>query len=184
MLDPVTSRYAEALFGLAKRNGVLDAVRSDVDRLSTELSSESVGSFFFDARIPIEDRRSRIEPFLSGVHEYTRSFVHLLFDKRREDVLKNLGAAFHRRMLDERGEAEGVVESARPLGAAEISNLAVTLGARLGRRVSLENKVNPEVVGGVRVIVGSKMVDGSLSGRMERLRKLLLDAPLPSLQDA
>ena len=181
MLDPVTIRYSEALYNLAKGQGVLDAVRSDVERISTELSTPAVASFFFDARVSLDTRRLKFAPVLAGMQELTRNFVNLLFDKRREEVLGSLGEAFHRRHLDETGAAEGVVESARPLGSGEIAELAVSMGSRLGRRVSLENRIVPDLVGGVRVIVGSKMIDCSLQGRMDGLRKKMLEAPLPSL---
>ena len=183
MLDPVTNRYAEALFRLAKKQGALDAVRSDVERLARELASPSFGDFFFDAHVPLETRRQKIESYTVSMHELTRNFVGLLFEKRREEVLRDIGAAFHRRVLLDRGAAEGLVESARSLGAGEIAGLATALGAKLGKTVTLANRVVPELVGGVRVIVDSKMVDYSLRGRLDGLEKCLNAAPLPSLTE-
>lgn len=182
MLDPVTIRYAEALFNVAKKKGVLEAVASDARRLSDELASSSVSAFFFDARVTAETRRAKLEPLIKGLHPLLRNFVSLLFDKRREGVLRGLGAAFHRRALAERGAAEGVVESARRLGAGEIAELGRALSARLGKQVTLENRIVPALVGGVRVIVESRMLDFSFAGRLEGLKKRLLDAPLPSAQ--
>ena len=184
MLDPVTIRYTEALFGLARREGALDTVQSDVEQLAKQIAAPKLAAFLVDARIPAEQRREKLRVLLSGTHQLTQNFVDLLFDKRRESVLHGLGEAFHRRSLEERGAAEGVVESARPLGAADVSQLALALGKRLGKDVKLANRVNPDVLGGVRVIVGSKMIDSSLRGRLDGLRKKMLEAPLPSLQDA
>ncbi len=184
MLDPVTTRYTEALFNLAKEKGALEAVQADVERLTAEFRSSAVESFFLDARVSLEARRAKLGPLLEGMHDLTRNFVNLLFDKRREEVLRKLGGAFHRRLLTETGAAEGVVESARPLGPGELSQLETALGARLDKRVSLENRVVSDLFGGLRVIVDSRMLDYSFSGRMEGLRKALLDAPLPSLQEA
>jgi len=183
MLDPVTNRYAEALFNLAKRGGVLDAVRRDVESLTRTIEDPAARSSLLDARIAIDRRRAMAESLVSGMHDLVRNFVLLLFDKRREQVLPGLGAAFHQRALDERGAAEGVVESARLLGASEIAQLAQAFGRRLGKQVSLENRVIPGLLGGVRVIVESKMIDHSLQGRLEGLRKTMLEAPLPNLQE-
>ena len=152
MQDPVTNRYADALFGLAKSQGVLDAVSANVETLAREMSSTS-SDFYFDARVSIEARREKLRSTTTSMHGLTQNFVNLLFDKRREEVLRDLGTAFHRRALDERHAAEGVVESARLLGAAEISRVATAVGARLGKSVSLENRVTEEVLGGVRVTV-------------------------------
>jgi F-type H+-transporting ATPase subunit delta len=182
MLDPVTNRYAEALFGLAKKEGALDAVRSDVERLARELSSAG-GELFFDARVPLDKRREKVESVTTAMHRLTRNFVGLLFEKRREEVLRQLGEAFHRRDLVDRQAAEGVVESARALGAGEIAGLATALGAKLGKTVTLANQVVPDLVGGVRVIVDSRMVDYSLRGRLDGLEKRLNAAPLPSLTE-
>ncbi len=182
MLDPVTTRYVEALFNLATREGVLDRVERDVEKLAGELTAPGVGEFYFDARLSQDARRLKIDSLLTSAHQLTKNFVHLLFDKRREDVLRNLGAAFHARALAERNTAEGVVESARPLGAGEIAQLAETLGRKLGKSVTLKNEIDPGLVGGVRVIVESKMLDRSVRGRLDGLRKKMEEAPLPSAQ--
>ena len=188
MLDPVTQRYAEALFRLARSQsvpaGTLDAVQSDVQRLATEFAQEGVGSFFVDARIPLEDRRSRIQGLIRDMNPITQNFVNLLFDKHREAVLLGIGEAFHQRTLDERGAAEGVVESARPLGSGELAELEVALGKRLGKQVTLEQQLKPELLGGVRLLVGSKMIDHSLQGRLTGLKRRLLDAALPAPSEA
>ena len=182
MFDAVTVRYTEALFGLAKSRGVLDQVAGDVNRIGAEFSNADVAAFFFDARISTEARREKLQPLCAGMHELTRNFVNLLFDKRREHVLGSLGGCFHRRMLTERGATDGIVESARPLGAAEVTQIATALGRRLGKAVTLQNRIVPELVGGVRVIVENRMIDVSLRGRLDGLRKSMLEAPLPSLQ--
>jgi F-type H+-transporting ATPase subunit delta len=184
MIDPVTTRYVEALFHLAKERGALDAVAADVRRLGGELSKPGVGAFFADARVSLETRRAKLEPLLAGAHELLRNLVGLLFDKRREAVLAGLGAAFHQRMLAEKGAAEGVVESARPLDRSDVERLEIELGRRLGLHLRLSNEVEPTLIGGVRVIVGAKMLDRSLRGRLEGLEKRLYAAALPSLQDA
>jgi F-type H+-transporting ATPase subunit delta len=180
MVDPVTNRYVEALFNLGVQRGALAAIERDVERLSAELAKPGVGDFFFDARVSIEVRRAKLEPLLAGAHELTRNFVNLLFDKRREDVLRRVGAAFHARSLRERGEVEGVALSARPLGDAAVARLATALGGRLGKTVRLKNEIRPELVGGVRVIVASRMLDSSVQGRLAGLKKRMEEAPLPS----
>jgi len=183
MFDPVTIRYAEALFGLAKSRGALAEVQADVERIAREFENPEVATFFFDARISVESRRQKLRPLYAGMNELTRNFVDLLFDKRREEVLAGLGAAFSRRLLDERGAAEGVVESARPLAADDLARIETALGRSIQKTVKLENRVDPALIGGLRVIVESRMMDFSLRGRLEGLRKHLLDAPLPSLQE-
>jgi F-type H+-transporting ATPase subunit delta len=179
MIDPVTSRYSEALFNLAKARGALEAVRADVARLGTELAEGGKLAFLFDERMPIEARKQRAGAHLAGLHALTRNFVNLVLDKRRVEVLRHLGLAFRRRDLLERGAAEGVVESARPVAADELARLAASLGPQLGKQLTLQNRIVPGLIGGLRVVVESKMIDATLAGRLEGLRKHLLTTALP-----
>lgn len=179
MIGPVAGRYAEALFRLSKTRGVLEAVRADVERLAAATRPDGPLATLFDERLPLDQRRTLARGVTSGLSPLMQDFVELLFDKRRVEVLRELGAAFHRRLLEERGAAEGVVESARPLADSDLAELARALGPRLGKELTLKNRTVPELVGGVRVLVGSKMIDASVRGRLEGLRKDLMAAPLP-----
>lgn len=178
-LDAVTRRYAGALFDLAKRKGVLDSVRRDVERIAAELRVRAVASYLFDTRVPLKDRQRKLDPLLGGMHQLTQNFVALLFDKRREEVLRRVGAAFHERQLGEEGAVEGVVESPAPLGAAELAKLSTAFSRVLAKSVRLENRVVPDLIAGVRVIADNKMIDFSARGRLEGLRRKLLAAPMP-----
>ncbi len=181
--DPVTNRYAEALFGLAKQEGALDTVCDDVALLARELGVSAVGEFFVDARVPLGERRAKMDSLTADMHQLTRNLVGLIFDKRREDVLLGFGAAFKRHWLADQGADEGVVESARSLDDKEMASLAAALGKRLGKTLKLTNVVRPELLGGVRVIVGSQMVDRSIVGRLAGIKKRMQSAALPSLSE-
>jgi F-type H+-transporting ATPase subunit delta len=178
MLDPVTIRWTEALFNLAQARGELERVAADVERMESELSDRASAAVL-DARLSVAARREQVRPLLRGSSELFRNFVSLLFDKRREEVLRSLPQAFRRRRLQESGGAEGVVESAEPLERAELERIASALGRRLKKDVKLENRVVPELIGGVRVLVENKMLDQSLRGRLDGLRKHLLEVSLP-----
>jgi F-type H+-transporting ATPase subunit delta len=182
MIDPVTSRYAEALFGLARARGLLAAVRADVLQVARLCAEGGACAFVFDERLPLGARRARFAEHTAGLSPLVQDFLQLVFDKRRVEVLRNLRAAFHRRDLAERGAAEGVVESARPLAPDDLARLASALGPRLGKELVLENRLRPQLIGGLRVVVESRMLDASLAGRLEDLRKSLLAAPLPRLE--
>ncbi|MFT5289193.1 MAG: F-type H+-transporting ATPase subunit delta [Planctomycetota bacterium] len=180
MHDLVTNRYSEALFALAKSRGALGDVSNDIARIGQEMASPAVASFVVDARIPQATRREKFGLVSADFNEITRNFVGLLFEKRREDVLPGIAEAFRARLLEEDGAAEGYVESARPLDAAQVESLAAAIGLKIDRRVTLENRVRPELMGGVRVLVGSRMLDMSVQGRLDGLRESMLQAVMPS----
>ena len=177
-VSPVTARWARALYELAREKGVLDAVERDVEFLAAELAVPSVAAHLFDARVPEGMKRQRLELLRPHLQGLTYDFLRLLHDRRRLEVLRELGGAFKSLALAQRGEAEGVVESPRPLGDAELAGLQAALGARLGKRVKLETRIVPELLAGVRVFVDNRLLDQSAVGRLERLRAKLERAPL------
>ena len=179
-VDPVTRRYADALYELAVEKDQLAAVRADVEALTLELDVPGVTAWLLDARVEPSERRSKFGLVTGSLSTLTQNFVQLLFDKHREAVLADFGAAFQARIRQEQGIAEGVVESPRPLGAGELAELEVALGARLEKRVVLDNRMTADLVAGVRVTVDNRMIDYSVQGRLDELRRKLLEAPLPT----
>jgi len=180
-VDQVTGRWADALFGLARRRGVLDQVSADIERIALECKPPAVQAFLQGATGSTAERLAKFDVLLESANPHTRSFVSLLFERRREEVLVQIGAAFEQRLLEERGAAKGVVKSARPLESAELEALGRDLSKRLGKDVTLTGRVTPELVGGVRVFVGTSMIDQSLQGRMDGLRRRMMEARLPAV---
>jgi F-type H+-transporting ATPase subunit delta len=179
ILDPVTTRYAWALYGLAKRKSAIDAVARDVAALAAEIAKTATRNLLFNPRVEREAKRAQLAPALASAHELTRNFVNLLLDKNREEVLRGLADAWKRLALEERGAAEGRVESARPLEPAEIERISAALSKAIGRTLVLENRIVPTLVGGARVFARNRMIDWSVTGRLEELRRKMLDARLP-----
>lgn len=173
ILDPVTLRYAEALWNQSARTGRLERVRADVARLGSALPPAAL-----EQGLEREKRRSLALAAAGSADEYVVNLVQLLFDRRREEVLRHLAQAFRRLELQSSNTVEGRVESARPLGPDVLAALAARLEKVLGKRVVLENRIVPELVGGTRVIVANRMIDYSVAGRLESLRRAMLDAPL------
>jgi F-type H+-transporting ATPase subunit delta len=172
-VDPVTARYAEALFELARERGALDAVQHDVELLDRELADKALATALFDAGRPLAQKRARLAQLEPRLSPWTVRFLHLLLEKRRLEVLRHLPAAFHQRALAARGAVEGVVSSARELDAAEVAEIARALGGLLGKQVLLASRLEPELLAGVRVRVGNHMLDGSAAGRLAGLRQQL-----------
>jgi len=168
----VTARYATALFELARDKGAIAQVEADIGRLPKELANGEL----FDARVAPEAKRKRIEALASTAHPLFASFLHLCFLKRRLQVLRELPDAFRRCVLADRGAVEGVVESPRPLGPGELAELQVSVKSVLGKEVLLEQRANPGLIAGVRVLVDNRLIDQSVLGRLEGLERRLRTA--------
>lgn len=178
--DPVTARWADAFYALAARQGALAEVERDLSVLANALGSAATRAVVFNPRVEREAKRAQLAPTIAALHPLTRNLVHLLLDRGREEVLRGLRAAMTRKSLEQRGVVTGVVESARPIGRPELDAIAASVGARLGKKVELENRIVPELVGGVRVIAANRMIDSSVQGRLEGLRRRLMDVKMPS----
>ena len=179
-LDAVTRRYATALFELALKKGVQNEVGGDVEAIARELSVPAVNAFLFDTRVSLDERRAKLAPVLAGMNALTQNFIGILFDKRREEVLRHLPQAFkERRMVEERA-TDGVVESPAPLTEGELDQLASAFSKQLNKTVHLENRVVPELIAGVRVTADNRMIDYSARGRLDGMKRAMLVAPLPS----
>jgi len=180
IVDPVTARWALALYTLARRKGALAQVARDVDALSAEVARPATRAILVNPRVEREARRARLAPALASAHPLLQDFVDLLVDRGRERVLLHLHGAFRRLALEEQGAVEGVVESARPLEPATLERLATAVGARLGKQVRLVPRLEPRLLGGARVVAANRMLDLSVQGRLEALRGRLMDVRLPS----
>jgi F-type H+-transporting ATPase subunit delta len=175
-VSPVTARWARALFELAAEKGALERIERDVEFLAAELAAPPVAARLFDARVPREVKRGRLERLRPHLHPLTYNFLCLLDDRGRLEVLRDLGPAFKALSLARRGVVEGVVETPRPLGAGELDALSRALSQRLGKQVQLETRLEPGLLAGARVWIDNKLLDQTASGRLERLRAKLLGA--------
>jgi len=179
ILDPVTIRWADALFEVAKKAGALDEIQHDTARLSDEVASPQVEAFLFGSSVSQEVRVAKFAPLLEQLHPMTQNFVRLLFARRRQEVLRGIGDAFKRKVYTETGRVEGVVEAARSIADDDIERLQSSIGARIGKSVVLTQRTVPELIGGARVIVGASLFDATVKGRLESMRERLTAASLP-----
>jgi F-type H+-transporting ATPase subunit delta len=171
-VDQVTTRYATALFELARDSGALPAVQADMDAIAREIDSGAL-ALLFDARVAHEDKQKRITALAAGRSVLSSNLLHVLFKKRRVDVVRGLPAAFRRCALADRGVVEGIVEAPRTLGQGELAEIAVAMKSLLGTDVLLEQRSNPELLAGVRVFVANRLIDQSALGRLEGLERRL-----------
>lgn len=179
-VDPVTGRWVGALWNLAAGKGAADAVMDDLGHLAHAFRSPAVSAFMLGGAVSMEDRRAKLQSLVGGFNSLTQRFVWLCLDRGRLEILPNAFNAFRARRMQEDGVLEGVVEAPRPLGEHDVHALENSLHSRLGKTVRLAQATTPDLVGGVRVTIGDKMIDASIAGRFDGLRRRLLEARLPS----
>jgi F-type H+-transporting ATPase subunit delta len=178
----VLQRYATALHELATAAGTVERVEADLLALSARIAADpATGRKLASPRLTREAKRELLKSLLSaGGNDLVRRTVMLLTDKGRAAAVPELAAVFTRVSMTAAGRAQGLVHTPAPLDAATKTSLEQKLGALTGQTVTLQESVEPELVAGLRVVVGSRMIDGTVKTRLERMRAALLAAPLPA----
>lgn len=168
----LADRYASALFELAAAHKSLDAVATELQGLDALVA----GSADFRRLIgsPVIGRQAQwraVEAILkaSGASELTRRFIGVIADNRRLFVMPQIIQAYLRRVADARGETRVDVTSAKPLSEAQTAALTQALQQTVSKNIALTTRTDPELLGGLVVKVGSRMVDSSLRTKLKRL---------------
>ncbi|HEY0959675.1 MAG TPA: F0F1 ATP synthase subunit delta [Novosphingobium sp.] len=165
-------RYASALFDLASEQGVVTAVEGDLDRLGEALKlSEELSALIRNPKISRDAAAQAMEGIAGvlGLAPLTKNFVGLLAANRRLAVLPEIVRAFAAIAAAQRGEVTAEVTSAHPLNDDQLAQLADKLKAREGKEVKIKTSVDPELLGGLVVRIGSRQIDGSIRTRLNSL---------------
>jgi F-type H+-transporting ATPase subunit delta len=172
----LAGRYANALFELAQDAGAIDVVSTDLTALRRAMETSAdlrrlVRSPVFSA----EDQARALKAILEkmGANVLTSKFVLLVAQKRRLPALPEIVQAYEHKVATARGETEAEVTAARSLSNAEIDELKSVLKSRLGKEPRLHSKVDPTLLGGLVVKVGSRMIDSSLRTKLDGLRQAM-----------
>jgi F-type H+-transporting ATPase subunit delta len=169
----VGERYAQALFELAKAQGDLVAVEADLKSLKAMRAESAdlralLGSPTFDA-----ETKGRGLAAIAKAAEFaatTRKFLGVVAGNRRASALKIIIAAFERIAAADRGAVSAEVITALPLTPAQTQALAAALRTALGKDPEIETRVDPAILGGLKVRVGSRLFDASLKSRLDSMK--------------
>ncbi|HMS94176.1 MAG TPA: F0F1 ATP synthase subunit delta [Tabrizicola sp.] len=172
----IASRYALALFDLAKDDGALKALEADVTALTETLAaSEELRAMIGSPVVSREDQGRAMAAIGAklGLNALTANTLALMADKRRLFVLPHLLANLTDLIAAEKGEVTAEVTAARALTAAQSKKLAETLKARVGKTVKLKSTVDESLIGGLVVKLGSTMIDTSVKAKLAALQNAM-----------
>ncbi|MXO64258.1 F0F1 ATP synthase subunit delta [Altericroceibacterium endophyticum] len=172
----LAGRYASALFDLASEAGIVTAVEGDLDRLQAALvESNELRALIRNPEIS----RAQLGNVMCGIGEHldlcdmTRNFLGVLAENRRIIELPAMIRAFATIAAAQRGEVTAEVTSAHALTEEQLAALQQKLKAREGRNVKLRTSVDPELLGGLVVTIGSKRIDNSIRTRLNSLAQAM-----------
>jgi F-type H+-transporting ATPase subunit delta len=173
--ETVARRYAVAVFQLADEAHAVDAVGADLHVLRGAIYEDQTSKGFFLS--PVIDRKEK-ERVLSSVfsgklHDIALHTLLLLVRKRREALLGEIVRQYDALQMQARGEEPLSITSARELSTAELGSMVERLERLYGKKFSVTQTVKPNLIGGVRIMMGDRRIDGSVEGRLEELTRTL-----------
>ncbi len=169
-------RYASALFELASEHGTVTAVEGDLDRIGEALkASPDLAALIRDPQVSREAAARAVDGVagLLGLSPLTRNFLGVMAGNRRLSALPETIRAFAAIAAAQRGEVTAEVTSAHPLTDDQIAQLSARLKAREGKEVKIKASIDPELLGGLVVRIGSRQIDGSIRTRLNTLAQAM-----------
>ena len=179
IVSGVAGRYATALFDLARESNTIDALKADLDRFDALIAESAdllrlVRSPVFSADEQLQALTAVLErAAIAGLAE---RFLKLVAANRRLFAVRDMVKAFRALVADHKGEATAEVTVAEQLKDEHVAALRAALKAVTGKDVDLAVKVDPAILGGLVVKVGSRMVDTSLRTKLNAIKHAMKEA--------
>jgi F-type H+-transporting ATPase subunit delta len=175
----MAGRYATALFELARDGNAIDAVRADLDRFDALVAESAdlarlVRSPVFSADEQLQGLSAVLER--AGIGGLAARFLKLVTSNRRLFAVRDMVKAYRELVAAHKGEATAEVTVAEPLKDEHIETLRAALKTVSGKQVDLAIKIDPAIIGGLVVKLGSRMVDTSLRSRLNAIRQVMKEA--------
>jgi len=175
--DSAPRRYAEAAFQLATRDDSIETWRRELE-LAATMTAGQLMAVLANPALPLDQRLEAADRVLAGLSQSVRNIIFLLVRHRRIEQLPRVVAEFVRLDDRRRGVTHATASSAAPLTDAEIRALTARLEQMTGGHIALTTDVDESLLGGLIVRVGDRLIDGSVRGRLERLRNQLASGAL------
>jgi len=171
----IARRYATAFFDLAKEQGQVEQAAADFLSIAEALSGAEFSAFINNPIL----RRSQQSEALGALTQQLKvsplagKFLGLLASKRRLAALPDIVAAVQELLSAHKGEVTAHVTAAQALDQTQIASISATLSKQLGKAVKVQLDIDPEIMGGLIIKVGSKLIDSSVRTKLDRLHRAL-----------
>ena len=173
-----TNRYALALYELAKENSELEVVEKNVNEvLAIYNTSEDLKNFI---KNPTQSQSSQLEVLKKvsigmNLSKITHNFLSILVSKRRIFYLNTIFLNFLSLASKKRGELKASLISSKNLSNEELKNLNTELSQAIGTTVAFDYKVDETLIGGLKMQIGSLMVDTSIKNKLKKYEQIMLE---------
>lgn len=177
---PKARRYARAAFDIAVEEDRLEGWLQDMQRAQEILEDDTLRTYLDLPKVTLARKVEVLRETLSSLNPLAQNLIGLLVSRGAVGLLPQIAAEYQRLMDAHLGRERAEVITAHPLEDQQKERLGRWLGQLLGKEVIVTSREDPEVLGGLVVRVGDRIIDGSTKGRLEAMRKDLADLPASS----
>ena len=175
----MAGRYATALFELAREESKLDTVKADLDRFDALISGNPDLERLVRSPVFSADEQSRALVAIlkkAGISGISANFLNVIARNRRLFAVRDVIRGFGRLLAQHKGEVTAEVTAAEKLSEAQLTALKAALKSVTGKDVDLDARVDPAIIGGLVVKLGSRMVDSSLRTKLNSIKYAMKEA--------
>jgi ATP synthase F1 delta subunit len=171
-MQEIAEVYARSLFEVAKEHDEVDEIHDQLGEFADVLdTNRELQMFFFSPYFSAEEKKDGIGKVVEGANEHFLNFLKLIAERHRVPALFRIRREYDALWREENKLLEVRVTSAKPLDDELVSSIGKRIEEQTGRRIDLDANVDPDVIGGLVLRVGNLVMDASVRGRLERLRK-------------
>lgn len=176
-MEEIASVYARSLFEVARDGGRLELVHDQLGQFVDALQQDQqLQVFFFSPYFSTEEKKDGLGRAVTEADPALLNFLELLIEKHRMPAIFRIKRAFAKLWEDENRLLPVHITSAVTLDPATVSQIGERIAEQTGRKVDLQARVEPDILGGLVVRVGNSVLDASISNRLELLRRQLTRA--------
>lgn len=174
--DVAAKRYAEAAYLIAREDGTEEAWSEGLRAISALYSDPDAAAFLLNSRVPPKEKQALVQKALEGVPKEVLNLALILLRRGRTSLGPGIAEAYQELLDAARGISHAAVTTAVPLSGEELEVVKKKLAEIAGGEVVVKTDVDEEILGGVIVRIGGRLIDGSTKNRLLALKEKLAGA--------
>ena len=169
--------FVDALLDVAKKKGTFEQVEKDLDLVCNVITKfDNFRKILFHPSVTRDEKKKLIKKvFGEAVSDLTRNFLNLLVDRRNEGILEFIPEVYKGVVDEKKGVLKAKVHTVIPLTGERLNTLKKRLDKLTGKMVEIEAVQDSNILGGMVIQIGNRMVDGSVASRLKNLKTRLME---------
>lgn len=173
----IARRYAGAIFDLARKQNTLDRTLEDVKEIARLFTIRKLAYLLREPKVSLQRKEAALRQALSSrVLPTSLNLALLIVERQLVDLMPNIAAELEQLVLDYKNEVIAQVTTAKPMDNRQQSLVEQALERKTGKKIIMQPRVDPSILGGVIARVGDQVIDGSVRYRLSALRQHLLSS--------